>query len=345
MTEKHTPPAAARVVLAGTMGDAAGIGPEIWLEALTGAAAPAGVTPILIGDGAALRAAGSGEAPPFAPLPLDAEASAVTPGAAHFIDLGGNAGPIERGAAGAAAGRLSLRFLEGALELARRGLVEGIVTAPISKEAWRLAGARFPGGGHTEFLRGACGVERTEMVFMGGGFRVALFTTHVSLRDCLEALEREALASFISFVVGELGRFGMTGLRVAVAGLNPHAGEGGMFGDEELRAIAPAVADCRRRGIDIRGPLPADTLFTPQARRSYDLVVAIYHDQGLIPVKTVAPYGAVNVTLGLPFVRTSPAHGVAFDIAGRGTAVADGLVAAIETAADLVARRRAVEAG
>ena len=331
------------IPLAVTMGDTAGIGPEICLEALTGAALPAGITPILFGDSAALRAAGAGPKLPFTPLPLNADAGAITPGATHFVDLGEEGVTIERGAAGAASGRLSLRFLEGALELAHRGVVEGIVTAPISKESWRLAGARFPG--HTEFLCSACGVERTEMIFVGGGFRVALFTAHVSLRDCLKALEREALASFILFVVGELGRFGITGLRVAVAGLNPHAGEGGMFGDEELRAIAPAVEDCRRRGIDIRGPLPADTLFTPQARQSYDLVIAMYHDQGLIPVKTVALYGAVNVTLGLPFVRTSPAHGAAFDIAGKGAAVADGLVAAIETAASLITRRRATEAG
>lgn len=270
------------------------------------------------------------------PITTKTPRSELLPGRIYLIDLQDAGGLIPPGKPSAAGGEASLRFIERALELIDAGLADGMVTAPISKESWKLAGVHYPG--HTEFLQHASAVGRTEMLFMGGGFRAALYTTHCSLSASIAALKQAPLADFIKFVTAELGRYGLKDLRVAVAALNPHAGEAGMFGEEEQRIIIPAVEDCSAAGINITGPLPADTLFHYEGRNRFDLVIALYHDQGLIPIKTVAFYSAVNVTLGLPFIRTSPAHGAAFDIARKGVACPDGLVSAIETAAVLASK-------
>ena len=323
------------VTLAVTMGDPAGIGPEICLDALLPERLPEGVVPVLIGDRELLRELAGDDLPRFEKLPLKHSAD-LKRDRMYLLDLGGGAG-VEPGQASAASGSASSAYLRAAIDLVDAGVAHGIVTAPISKEAWRLAGVSYPG--HTEFLRDAAGVPRTAMLFVGGGMRVALFTTHISFEQAHEALEMKALVGFIGFVVGELGRYGLSGLRVAVAGFNPHAGEGGLFGREDQEIVAPAVEECRRRGIEASGPHPADTLFTPAALDRYDLMIALYHDQGLIPVKALAFREAVNVTLGLPYVRTSPPHGVAYDIARSGRADPSGLVAAIDVAASMLGSR------
>jgi len=325
------------VPLAVTMGDPAGIGPEICASALEPGRLPRCVTPILVGDGALIRSAAGPACPQLSPLPADADSATLAERRPYIHDVGAGGETIHPGSASAASGSASVLYLRSAIELVERGVAAGIVTAPISKEAWSLAGVGY--AGHTEFLRDAAGVERTAMLFVGGGLRVALFTTHISIAQARAALDTKKLAGFIDFVVGELARFGMKGLRVAVAGLNPHAGEGGLFGKEDAEIIAPAIEICRNLGIDATGPLPADTLFAPPSRERYDLIIALYHDQGLIPVKALAFHEAVNITLGLPFVRTSPPHGVAYDIARTGKADPRGLVAAIETAAELLSRK------
>jgi 4-hydroxythreonine-4-phosphate dehydrogenase len=319
------------------MGDPAGIGPEICVHALQPGNLPAGIIPILVGDSALLRQVAGPELPEVNPASPGMEVRSLREGSFYLYDLLQGGELVEPGRATSEGGSASVAYLRGAIELVKAGLADGIVTAPISKEAWRMAGVRHPG--HTEFLREATGSRRTAMMFVGGGLRVALFTTHVSIAEARKALDIDALVDFIDFVVRELRRYGMTELRVAVAGFNPHAGEGGLFGDEEVRIISPAVEECRRRGLNVSGPLPADTLFSPPARQRYDLAVTLYHDQGLIPIKAIAFGSAVNVTLGLPFVRTSPPHGVAYDITRSGKASAEGLVAAISTAAELVSRR------
>jgi 4-hydroxythreonine-4-phosphate dehydrogenase len=325
-----------RVALAITMGDPAGIGPEICAAVLEKRLLPDGIVPILVGS-VPRRLSATPAVLELETLSPEADPSSLQPGKAYIVDTWPELTDMAFGRSSAAAGNASLSFLEAALALVRGGIAQGLVTAPISKESWRLAGIGYPG--HTEYLRESTGVDRTEMLFYADGLWVALFTAHCSLAESIAALKRESLAGFIAFVVRELERFGWRGLRVGVAGLNPHAGEGGMFGREEIEVIAPAVADCRAAGINALGPFPADSLFHLQTRRNFDLIVALYHDQGLIPVKTLAFYEAVNVTLGLPFVRTSPAHGAAFDIAGRGKARPEGLAAAVRVAADLVRRR------
>ena len=197
------------------------------------------------------------------------------------------------------------------------GRLDAIATAPINKEALKLAGSPFPG--HTEMLTSLCGASDSLMCFFAGDLRVILLTIHMSLSDAIKAITKERVARALVLADRELKRFGVVSPRIAVAGLNPHAGEHGLFGSEEEREIEPAITECRaRHGVKASGPFPADTLFVRAARGEFDAVVACYHDQGLIAVKCMAFGEAVNVTLGLPIIRTSVDHGTAFDIAGRG---------------------------
>jgi 4-hydroxythreonine-4-phosphate dehydrogenase len=211
--------------------------------------------------------------------------------------------------------------------------VDAIATAPVNKEAFRLAG--LPWTGHTDLLAHLTGAPHVAMLFYSDALRVVLATVHVPLADVPRALTAESLETTIRLTARELPRFGIPAPRIAVAGLNPHAGEHGLFGREEESALAPAIARARGHGIDVSGPFPADTLFVRARRGEFDVVVACYHDQGLIPVKLVAFGQAVNVTLGLPIIRTSVDHGTAFDIAGRGIADAESMIAAVLLAARL----------
>ena len=219
---------------------------------------------------------------------------------------------------------------------AQNGTVDAIATAPVNKEAFRQAG--LPWLGHTDLLAHLTRSSHVAMMFYSDVLRVVLATIHVPLADVPRALTQSTLEATIGLTARELPRFGVAAPRIGVAGLNPHAGEHGLFGHEEQQTMAPAIAACRARGIDVSGPFPGDTIFVRAVRGEFDVVVACYHDQGLIPVKLLAFGQAVNVTLGLPIIRTSVDHGTAFDIAGRGIADPDSMIAAVLLAARLASR-------
>jgi 4-hydroxythreonine-4-phosphate dehydrogenase len=233
----------------------------------------------------------------------------------------------------AEAGRAAYEAIVRAVADAQSGTVHAIATAPISKEALRLAG--LPWRGHTDLLAHLTGADHVAMMFHSEALCVVLATAHVALADVPRLLTQPLVERTIELAARELPRFGIERPRLAVAGLNPHAGEHGMFGCEEQTAIAPAIDCCRSRGIDVSGPFPSDTVFLRATRGEFDAVVACFHDQGLIPVKLLAFGRAVNVTLGLPIVRTSVDHGTAVDIAGTGTADPESMVAAVLLAARL----------
>jgi 4-hydroxythreonine-4-phosphate dehydrogenase len=227
--------------------------------------------------------------------------------------------------------------VEKATEAALGGEVDGIVTAPISKDAIRRAGSPFPG--HTEMLASLTGTKRFAMMLVGGGLRVSLATIHIPLAEVPASLSAARIGRVIDLTWEALPGLGAAGGTIAVCALNPHAGEAGIMGDEDRRIVAPAVRSAARRKIRVSGPYPADTVFYRACRGEFAAVVAMYHDQGLIPVKTLAFDTGVNVTLGLPIVRTSVDHGTAYDIAWRGEARPESLLAAIRTASGLTLSR------
>jgi len=231
------------------------------------------------------------------------------------------------------AGRAAYDVIVRAVEDAKSGVVQAIATAPVNKEAFRLAG--LPWAGHTDLLAHLTGARCVAMMFYSERLVVVLATVHIPLADVPDALTEERVRAAIALTAEKMPLFTKTPPRIAVAGLNPHAGEHGLFGREEERVIEPAIAACRARGIDVSGPYPADTVFVRATRGEFDVVVACYHDQGLIPVKLLAFGQAVNVTLGLPIIRTSVDHGTAFDIAGKGVADPESMIAAVLLAAKL----------
>jgi 4-hydroxythreonine-4-phosphate dehydrogenase len=244
---------------------------------------------------------------------------------------------FQRGRVSAEAGRTAYDAVVEAVDDACAGRVNGIATAPINKEAWARAG--LPWKGHTDLLAARTGASRVAMMFESPRLRVVLVTVHVPLADVPRLVTREAVEATIDLAARELPAFGCTSPRLALAGLNPHAGEHGLMGHEDHEVLAPAVHACRERGVNVTGPLPADTVFVRAANGEFDAVVACYHDQGLIPVKLLAFGTAVNVTLGLPIVRTSVDHGTAFDIAGRGAADPSSLIEAVLLASRLAQGR------
>ena len=240
-------------------------------------------------------------------------------------------------------GQASLRFLEDAITAAQKpvddGGIDAMVTAPICKESWQMAGCRFPG--HTEFLQHRTRSKRVAMMFHAPKLNVVLATIHMPLMDVRNVLTIGCVYNPIDLGHQACLRMGMEKPRIAVCGLNPHASENGQFGDEEARVIEPAIEMARQHGIDAQGPFPADTLFARAMKGGFDLVVAMYHDQGLIPIKMVAFDTAVNLTLGLPIVRTSPDHGTAFDLVGKNDADPSSMKAAIQLAKRLATTRPA----
>ena len=310
--------------LALTVGDPAGIGPEIVVKALSAESRPqADVSVYGPADVLEDRARRVSLAWPIAGVPI--------------VDIG-PAKDVAPGRASAAGGRAAAAAVLAAARDALAGRVDAVVTAPLNKES--LAAAGHPWPGHTEMLAEAAGSADVAMLFVGGGLRVALVTIHRSLRSVPDAVTADEVMRVVRLVHRELPALGADQRRIALCGLNPHAGEAGLFGREEIDVLAPAVARLRAEGIDVSGPFPADSLFVRASRGEFDAVVAQYHDQGLIPVKLLSFGHAVNVTLGLPFVRTSVDHGTGFDIVGSGTADAGSLLAAMELAATLVANRR-----
>jgi 4-hydroxythreonine-4-phosphate dehydrogenase len=325
--------------LAVTMGDPAGIGPEIIAKAWA-ALRQSGPAFVAIGDAATL----GGGAAPVQPIARMSQASSFGE-ALPVLDMA-LARPAVAGQPSAAAGPLVIRWIETAVALARSGEVAGVVTAPIAKSVLYEAGFKFPG--HTEFIGELTadapleGARGPVMMLIAKDLRVSLVTIHEPLARVPGLVTREAIVAAGLVTAQALARdFAIAAPRLAVAGLNPHAGEGGALGGEEIAIVAPAVAELRALGLDARGPLPADSLFHEAARRTYDAALCLYHDQALIPVKMLDFWGGVNLTLGLPIVRTSPDHGTAFDIAGKGVARAESLIAAIRMAAEIAERRRA----
>lgn len=249
----------------------------------------------------------------------------------------GDASEVRPGRLSAEGGRAAVAAVERAVQLINQGEADALVTAPINKEALRLAG--YPWPGHTEMLADLTRTKDVRMLLTTGRLRVVHVSTHRSLRSAVDAVTRERVLRTIQ-LADEAGQMlGVPKPRIGVAGLNPHAGESGLFGDEEQREIMPAVEDASRQGINVSGPWPADTLFWQAANGEFDLVVAMYHDQGHIPVKLMGFDTGVNMSLGLPIVRTSVDHGTAFDIAGKGIARWESMAAAIALAADIVGRR------
>ena len=328
-----------------TLGDPAGIGPEIIAKLF---AAGHGVGCTVVGDPGTLAGAVEACAPGWTVRTVDVP-GADRPNVVPVIAAGTLDAPVRVGEVSAEAGRAAHEAIRHAIGLARAGRrnggVDGIVTAPIHKEALDAANVPFPG--HTEMLdaygfgseRGRTRAERVAMMLANDDLRTVLVTIHCSLREAVERVTHDAEIKAIRLAHEGARAFGIAAPRVAVAGLNPHAGEGGLFGTEEIEVIGPAIRAARAEGIDATGPWPGDTVFMRARTGEFDVVVAQYHDQGLIPVKYLGLENGVNVTLGLPFVRTSPDHGTAFDIAGQGIADPASLVKAVGVARRLVAAR------
>jgi 4-hydroxythreonine-4-phosphate dehydrogenase len=320
-----------------TMGDAAGIGPEIIASAFRqGALADA----VVLGCPEVLRRAGS---PMTALIDRPADLAAVPPGCLPVLrppGLPAGLAALPQGQIDARNGAAAARCIEHAVALLQAGEGAAMVTAPIHKEALAAAGVPYPG--HTEMLQALAAqtgqpLQPVRMMLANEELRVVLVTIHLSLRRALDAVTFDAVLDTLRIAHRAAAAWGQARPRIAVAGLNPHAGEGGLFGDEEITTIAPAVQAAVAEGITASGPYAPDTVFMRARRGEFDLVVAMTHDHGLIPVKYLGVEQGVNVTLGLPFVRTSPDHGTAFDIAGQGRADASSLRAAVQMARRLAA--------
>ncbi|MFN2530621.1 MAG: 4-hydroxythreonine-4-phosphate dehydrogenase PdxA, partial [Pyrinomonadaceae bacterium] len=242
-------------------------------------------------------------------------------------------GFIEPGVESGAAGKAAAGYIEAAVELCAAGNIDAIATAPINKRALFLGGYSFPG--HTEFLAHLTGAEEYAMAFVAANLRIVLLSTHVPLSEAIRLVERDRIIRVVNLTDRELRRWGIERPRLAMAALNPHGAEGGLFGVEEASEMMPAIEACRIEDINVQGPFSADTVFLRASRGEFDAVIACYHDQAMIPVKCLSFGEAVNVTLGLPFIRTSVDHGTAFDIAGKGLAEHSSMIAAIKLAAEL----------
>ncbi|HXD31305.1 MAG TPA: 4-hydroxythreonine-4-phosphate dehydrogenase PdxA [Pyrinomonadaceae bacterium] len=318
-----------------TMGDPAGIGPEVVLKAVAEPEIRSICVPVIIGDAQLLAhtartldlQSGYDIVRHDEPLPKDLTEPIIF----HLDNVGGFVEPgVESGVAGKAAGG----YIEAAVQLCAAGSIDAIATAPINKRALFLGGYSFPG--HTEFLAHLTGTEEYAMAFVAENLRIVLLSTHVPLAQAIRLVERDRLIRTMNLAHRELQRWGIEKPRLALAALNPHGAEGGLFGVEEASEMIPAIESCRvRDNLDVQGPISADTVFLRAARGEFDGVIACYHDQAMIPIKCLSFGEAVNVTLGLPFIRTSVDHGTAFDIAGKGRAEHSSMVAAIKLAAEL----------
>jgi len=318
-----------------TVGDPAGIGPEIVIKAVSDPAIREVCRPVLIGDRKNLEwtADELGLLVTFGEFDSKKEVD----GSIEVIDQKNLGRAVEFGVESEVTGRSAAMNIEAAVDLWKAGTIDAIATAPISKNALKLAGYKYPG--HTEFLAALTDTDDFAMSFFAEKLRVVLLSTHVSLKNAIDLVTTESLVKLIEFADRTLPDFIGKRPRIAVAGVNPHASEGGMFGDEEARSIEPAIEKCRDNGIDVSGPYSPDTIFLRGFRGEFDLVVACYHDQATIAVKSLSFGASVNVTLGLPLIRTSVDHGTAFDIAGKGIAEESSMKASIRLAAELVTNR------
>ena len=328
--------AAKRPVVGITMGDPAGIGPEIIVKAILEYDINKICRPVVIGDAEVIKKV-------LKTCRLRAEIKVIEKIASapagsgkieivdlHNIDVKG----LKYGVPGKACGSAAVSYIKMAAGLALAKKIDAITTAPINKEIINAAGFQYPG--HTELLAELAGTKDFGLMMVGGGLRVILVTTHMALKDVFRNIKKDRVLRTIRLAHKAMGYFQTKAPRIAVAALNPHAGEGRLFGTEEWDEIMPAVIEARGEGLDVSDPLPADTLFHKAKERYYDIVVAMYHDQGLIPLKLLAFGKAVNVTVGLPFIRTSVDHGTAYDIAGKDCADPGSLIEAIKMAVEMV---------
>ncbi|MGC9348795.1 MAG: 4-hydroxythreonine-4-phosphate dehydrogenase PdxA [Anaerolineae bacterium] len=323
-----------------TIGDVVGIGPEVVAKALVHPKIYEVCRPLVIGDA---RVFGD---PKFAaPIPNlaiieDPEKAGRSPDTVHLLDLH-NLAPdeVEMGQISQAAGRAAVAYVLKATELAIAGDIDAIATAPLNKEAMRMAGYHYIG--HTEILAELTGARRSTTMLATPGLRVTHVTRHIPFREIADQITTANILDTISITYEGMRDLGFARPRIAVAALNPHGGEGGLLGREEIDEITPAVEAARERGIDAHGPIPADSVFFQTILGNYDVVVTMYHDQGHVAVKTHGFEQSITITLGLPIVRTSADHGTAFDIAGRGIATEDSMLAAITEAGRIATRRRA----
>ncbi|WP_296720384.1 4-hydroxythreonine-4-phosphate dehydrogenase PdxA [Erythrobacter sp.] len=329
--------------LAIALGDPAGIGPEVilgaWVRLRRERRAPPA---FVVGGPDILRNAAEALGIDCAIVPIADPAEALFASAAGLPVMAGLDAPWAPGNPGSEGARLALASLSWATKFSLSGVASGLVTAPVAKSALAAIGWDYPG--QTEFLADACGLAYRDAVMMlaGPSLRTVPLTVHTPLAEVPTLLSTDLITHKARIVAAGLSRdFGIASPRLAISALNPHAGEGGKFGDEETRIIAPAIAALQAEGIDAFGPVPGDALFTPRMRTTYDAALAMYHDQALIPLKALEVDEGVNVTLGLPIIRTSPDHGTAFDIAGKGVADPGAMLAAIVMAADMVAARAA----
>ncbi|WP_028661967.1 4-hydroxythreonine-4-phosphate dehydrogenase PdxA [Saccharomonospora saliphila] len=324
-------------VIAVTMGDGAGIGPEVTVGALVDEATTARCLPVVVGDAGRLRRARDILGLRTEIVTIDSVADAVSaPGRINVIDPGPLPDDLPWGAVSPVAGEAAYQYVRIACELAVSGAVRGICTAPLNKEALHAAGHPYPG--HTELLAHLTGTDEVSMMLATPTVKVIHVTTHIGLIDAIARIEPGLVERTVRRGHATIRDSGIAEPRIGVCGINPHAGENGLFGyGEEEEKIVPALEKLRADGIDARGPLPADTAFFLATRGEYDLIVAMYHDQGHGPVKVLGIEAGVNVTVGLPVIRTSVDHGTAFDIAGTGTASADSMIEAIRQAAKLSA--------
>jgi 4-hydroxythreonine-4-phosphate dehydrogenase len=304
-----------------TMGDPNGIGPEVIVKALACSELQDLCTPVVFGSAEIME-----EAQRLTGLGTGFDTVSI----GHFGKDKLHPGYPEK-----TAGEASLAYIREAVRIALDGKIEAVVTAPISKESIHLAGAKYPG--HTEMLQELTGAKRVAMMFEGGRFRVVLVTIHCALSQVPGLINEEKVLSTIELTHESLIRlFRIVKPTIVVCGLNPHAGEAGAFGNEEILHVIPAVMRAKESGIEVTGPMPADTLFYHAAQGKWDAVIAMYHDQGLIPFKMLSFDEGVNITLGLPIIRTSPDHGTAYDIAWKGKANPSSMIAAIKVAVNLV---------
>ncbi len=326
-----------------TMGDPAGIGPEIIVKALADPNIRRAAKFIVFGMNEQLcYAADSAEIEPFWGRHQHEKISREYPYKVVVADYDEYSVPSWVKGPSIASGEASVRFCLDAIDVAREGLVDALVTGPINKTSWKLADASWPG--HTEMLAARCKSKRKVMMFAAGSLKLALATIHEALFEVRHKFTIGCVFEPIDLLNDALKEyFGFDNPKIGVAALNPHAGEEGQFGDEEQRIITPAILLARNQGINCIGPYPADTLFLRAVNGEFDGVVAMYHDQGMIPVKLLNFGKAVNITIGIPIIRTSPAHGTAFDITGRNIADASGMKSAIITAIKMAKTKKAHE--
>jgi 4-hydroxythreonine-4-phosphate dehydrogenase len=331
-----------RPLIALTVGDPAGVGPEIAAKALADPDTAALQRALVIGDRGVLEQVVAGCRLPLRVRPVaEPEDVKGDPGTVELLDLANVATPVDFGHVDGAYGRAAVDYIEAATKLAREGRVDGIVTGPINKEAIRAAGSRFPG--HTEMLADLLGVAERDVItmFVVERLRIFFLTRHHPLRKAIELLDEDLVYRGALRVHALMRDLGYDRPRLALAALNPHAGENRLLGDEEADILIPALERARAEGVEIAGPIPADSVFWQGRQGGHDAVLSLYHDQGHVAAKTVSFFGTVSCTLGLPVIRTAAEHGTAFDIAGRWIADPGGQVACMRVAAELAPRLRA----